>query len=160
MAFVPIPLPVSKTTISTVNWGIPVTQAVNALGAASDPSGVVRSGAQASFPANAYTKVTWSTNTDNGGYVTDSSTITIPTGKDGVYAITFYLTASVQALNSYATINAGGSRYDVATSGSGNFAATVTRKLVAGDVINTYLWIPSGSAVGSTGSRLDVWKVT
>lgn len=155
-----IPVPVTRTKVATVPWGIPITNEVNRLTAAGARAGASRSTCQSSFPTNAYTGVVWSvTDADTGGFISNTQNIVIPTGMDGIYSITYSLACSQQNLSSYMSVYAT-YRYDFNGTGNGYFTGSITVPLAAGVAVYLQMWNGSGGSLTPTSSKLYVYRLS
>lgn len=151
--------PVSRTVISTTDWGIPITNEINRLSGLSGRVGATRTGTQASFPINAYTQVQWQTTTETVGGVTVTPTlITVPVS--GMYAIAVSILGSTANNNSYLSITVSSDRYDFNGTGSGAFVASLVVPMAAGVSAGVTLWNGSSFAFAPyAGSRWTLYKV-
>lgn len=118
-----------------------------------------------SMGGSALTAVTWTAETvDTDGFITPtSSTVTVPTGLGGIYAVTFTAAFASSITGCYARIlRNGGStsvdRWQTATATMGDISHTVVIPLAAGDTISVGVW-NGGSAVNMTGGSLNVYRV-
>lgn len=146
--------PVTRTVISSTEFGQPVYDGIIRTGA-------TRTGMQASLPVNIFSTLTWSTTVvDTGGFVTNPSTITIPTGKEGLYvaALVAEFTTSSGG-SSMVSVSFAGQRYDTPVPSGGRIALTMLRPLAAGETVLFSVWNSHTVALTPTISRCDVYRV-
>lgn len=108
-----------------------------------------------SIPNNALTNVTWTAETvDSDAFIaTPSTTITIPTGLNGIYAITFQITwATAQGTGSYMSITTGGVTFRSDHGNDSQVGESIVVALVATDTIVCALYQNSGGAINATGN--------
>lgn len=118
-----------------------------------------------SMGAGALTAVTWTAETvDTDGFITPtSSTVTVPTGLGGLYAVTFTATFASSVTGCYARmLRNGGStsadRWQTATATMGDVSHGITIPLDGGDTISVSVW-NGGSSVNMTAGSLNVYRV-
>lgn len=124
---------------------------------------VTRSSNQ-SMAGSALTAVSFTTEVaDTDGFIAvTSSTVTIPAGLGGLYAVTF-TAAFAASFDGYARIrrnggSAAGDRWQTTSGTIGGISHSVTIPLAAGDTIDVAIW-NNGSAVNLTSAGLNVYRV-
>lgn len=145
--------PVTRTKISTADFGWPVYDGMIRTGAS-------RTGIQASMPNGVTTALTWSTTlTDTGGFVFSSGVMRVPAGKDGLYAATITLIFSAATTGAYIVTYLGADRYDATGPGGGRFASTIVRPMAAGEDCSFSVYNGTGAALPTSSSRCDFYRV-
>lgn len=146
--------PVTKTVISTTEFGQPVYDALIRTGAS-------RSGIQSSMAAGVITPLTWSTTiADTGGFISSTQNVIIPADKAGVYAASITLTFSAATAGCYMSIMMAANRYDLAVAGGGRTAAVITQPLAVGETVSFSFYNGTAAALPVTASRCDVYRVS
>lgn len=134
---------------------------VNALLVERVGASVTRTAAQ-SIASATQTSISWDTETSDayGFIAAPSATLTVPSGKGGLYAITFRAVAALAlAGRSFAQVTAAGRIYRepiVATDDQGAVGITVV--LAAADTVTAAVYHSTGTSINFTGS-LDVYRV-
>lgn len=121
--------------------------------------GVWRRVAAQSIPNSAVTAIQWDTeDSDSDGFLTPTaSTLTVPAGLGGLYAIS----ASEAGLgNGYdIQITAGGKSYQGKITNFGGGGLGIVKSLAATDTISVSVFQNSGGPLNVTAAQLEVWRL-
>lgn len=149
-----ITVPIPGDEISASTFGGPVANALNRMG------GTWRRAANQSIPSAAWTAIAWDTElADSHGFLTPTgTTVTIPAGGDGLYALTASAYTGLNATARLLITGVSDNFTGVPDPVTGCCCPAVTLPLVAGNTIQVQIYQSSGSAINTNG-RLELWRV-